>query len=106
MVSKELPCDIYMLGIDLDEELIERAKKLKKGDWGSRLSFLSVDIMDGGLQVPELEKYLQENLLTKFSFTFLFSVTMWIHLNHGDNGLISLLKKMTDVTNGSILIEP
>jgi len=103
MASKELPCDIYMLGIDLDEELIERAKKLKKGDG---LSFLSVDIMDGGLQVPELEKYLQENLLTKFSFTFLFSVTMWIHLNHGDNGLISLLKKMTDVTNGSILIEP
>ena len=103
MASKELPCDIYMLGIDLDEELIERAKKLKKGDG---LSFLSVDIMDGGLQVPELEKYLQENLLTKFSFTFLFSVTMWIHLNHGDNGLISLLKKITDLTNGSILIEP
>ena len=47
MISKELPCDTYMLGIDLDGELIERAKKLKKGDWGSRLSFLSVDIMDG-----------------------------------------------------------
>ena len=47
MASKELPCDIYMLGIDLDGELIERAKKLKKGDGGSGLSFLTVDIMDG-----------------------------------------------------------
>jgi hypothetical protein len=44
----------------------------------------------------------------KFNIISLFSITMWIHLNHGDDGLIGCLTRSVSYlhTNGSLIIEP
>jgi len=48
------------------------------------------------------------NYYNKFNLISLFSITMWIHLNHGDDGLISCLNRSVSLlhTNGSLIIEP
>lgn len=87
--KSELPAHIccFAVGVDLDSELVERAK-LKSLDIAD-ISFITVDIMsrEEASGLPLIENYCVTKGIDGFSFVSLFSITMWIHLNHGDVGL-------------------
>ena len=89
----ELPTHIKCcaLGVDLDSELIDRAN-LKTVDV-TDISFQTVDIMskEEAYGVSLIERYCVANGIRGFSFVSQFSITMWIHLNHGDVGLETFL---------------
>jgi SAM-dependent methyltransferase len=91
----ELPSHVCcrVLGVDLDDVLIGRA--IKKAESMDSVSFYTVDIMkeDVGSGVGVIRDFCERNKLTGFSFISLFSITMWIHLNHGDIGLEKFLFK-------------
>ena len=99
----ELPSHVLclVLGIDLDSDLIERANG-KICDI-SNVSFSAVDIMSGedGDEVDLIKNYFIEKGIDGFSFASLFSITLWIHLNHGDVGFEKFLnisaRLLTDV---------
>lgn len=93
---------IEILAIDLDPDLIASAQKTNQ--LSKNLHFEVSDIMneDGKTLIRE---FLAKHERERFDFTFCFSVTMWIHLNHGDSGLTEFLKYVQSIST-SIIIEP
>ncbi|XP_055596869.1 probable RNA methyltransferase CG11342 [Uranotaenia lowii] len=95
--SRSVVCDrnkVCMLGIDIDEALTGKASK----DYGSDLlSFTAADISslvlnESATENNPLHSYLLEHHVERFDFIFCFSVLMYVHLNHGDEGLRKVLK--------------
>jgi hypothetical protein len=43
--------------------------------------------------------------LYRTDITFMFGLTMWIHLNHGDVGLMNVLQNIINMTRKTIVIE-
>jgi hypothetical protein len=41
----------------------------------------------------------------RFSLVLVLSLTMWIHINHGDDGLVAFLERITQVAD-HIILEP
>ncbi|CAH2243445.1 probable RNA methyltransferase CG11342 [Pararge aegeria] len=100
---KSIYCNktVKLLAIDIDPTLIERAKE---GNHICDISFLTCDIVsDAGCQIIQEYKETQKTLM--FDVIFCFSVTMWIHINNGDEELIKLLNFLKDNTR-SLIIEP
>ena len=107
-IRSELSNDItiHVIGIDIDEMLIDRANKKEKivcsnsNNSNDTIQFITIDIMNND-SISIISN-------RKFHFISIFSVTMWIHLNHGDDGLRNFLYNTIDLlTNkGSLLIEP
>jgi len=107
-IRSELSNDItiHIIGIDIDEMLIDRANKKDKvvvnsnSNSNDTIQFMTVDIMNNDSRSIISNR--------KYHFISIFSVTMWIHLNHGDDGLRNCLYNTIDLlTNkGSLLIEP
>ncbi|CAG9767902.1 unnamed protein product [Ceutorhynchus assimilis] len=85
-----------VLGIDIDPTLIKRASEKNSIE---NITFKCLDIM------TEPEANYLTNSNNKFDIIFCFSITMWIHLNHGDEGLKKFLKKVSNLTN-MLVIEP
>lgn len=81
-----------ILGIDIDPTLIDRAKEQNTTD----IKFVCIDIMssDG---YDFIQTYLNNLGLKRFQIVTCFSVTMWIHLNHGDAGLKTFLERMSNL---------
>lgn len=52
-----------------------------------------------------LTNYAKKYNKNNFNVSFCLSVTMWIHLNHGDEGLQIFLKKICDLSE-MIVVEP
>jgi len=97
--------NLRILGIDLDEKLIERAlDNFSKVNENQKLGFMHLDIVAED-NLEKLNTYLSDIKRKKFDLVSIFSVTMWIHINHGDEGLIHFVKRICDVAN-NILVEP
>ena len=84
--------EIKILAVDSDDKLISIAQdKLLKDEQGTSskldIQFITLDIMDAGNAGVVFEEYLHKFQKDIFDVIFCFSVTMWIHLNHGDKGL-------------------
>lgn len=94
-------CSIQILAIDIDPKLIERARISNKE---YKITFLSGDIMTDEAQ-EHIKKHLESYNKPYFDITFCFSVTMWIHLNNGDDGLLAFIKYLKLVSK-ILLIEP
>lgn len=90
-----------MLGIDIDPVLIKRANEKNEHN---NITFICLNFMDNA-QKCYLHEYLKKFNSLKFSAVFCFSVTMWIHLNNGDDGLNKFLIDITTISN-AVLVEP
>lgn len=90
-----------MLGIDVDPVLIERAQERSK--LNSQIVYKCVDFMDDNKN-GVIQSHLSHGD-GRFDVTFCFSITMWIHLNHGDDGLNKFLKEISELSE-MLVIEP
>lgn len=99
--QKQLPdVAIRAVGVDLDDELIERAKEKYKDN--CNLLFGTVNVMELG----SLLKFMKTHHIQSFALVSCFSITMWIHMNHGDQGLLQFLHLVGEVSSCSVLLEP
>ena len=124
LATKDLPkhVSVKVLGLDLDSELISRASiKLDAMRHSSSLpSNCTIEFNTCNLTLPAsysedgvVQTFLQSCGDTSsciqsntFSFITLFSVTMWVHLQVGDDQFKSFLHNICNLTSSSILIEP
>jgi len=93
LAREQLPenVKIEVYGTDIDIELIARANNKKKSENegtpdGVLLEFFSGDF----LSMDGLERF-----HGRLHFVSVFSATMWFHLNHGDDGLRTLIERCT-----------
>lgn len=92
---------IDILGVDIDDHLIQRAQNR---DAQPNVRFQCVDFMNPESET-QIQQYLSERGRTRFDVIFAFSVSMWIHLNHGDAGLGEFLGRMAALSH-HVVLEP
>lgn len=93
-----------MHGVDVDKDLVAKALDIvqKKGRDG--ITFWQCDFMDEAalaLAEDELRKLGRK----KYDLLSCLSVSMWIHLNHGDNGLRTFFRYISRLSR-YVLLEP
>ncbi|GAA5873629.1 hypothetical protein JCM16303_001188 [Sporobolomyces ruberrimus] len=94
-----------VLGVDIDEVLIEDAKRIAKEQGLTEgLRFELGDFMQDGW----LEGLSEREGAGKFEVVLLFSVTKWLHLHHGDEGMMRLFRSLHTFLppGGIVVIEP
>ncbi|GAA5894995.1 class I SAM-dependent methyltransferase [Sporobolomyces salmoneus] len=107
-ISHDLRIDFEpeeVLGIDIDEVLVEDAKRIAKEQGLERgLRFMMGDFMQEGW----LEELSEKEGPRQFDVVLLFSVTKWLHLHHGDNGMLRLFDSLYKILplGGVVIIEP
>eukprot|EP00064_Thunnus_orientalis_P023256 superscaffoldBa00008611_g23490 len=89
---------VHLLGFDLDEILIERAQQTNP--LPSSISFIPLDITEDSNQ---LQEYLNQHGCSHFHLCVCLAVTMWVHLNHGDSGLLQLLSRLASISQHLLL---
>ncbi|XP_077386967.1 pre-miRNA 5'-monophosphate methyltransferase [Festucalex cinctus] len=90
--------NVHLLGMDLDESLIRRAREnnpLKGG-----VTFAQLDITG---DCAPLREHLARYGRSSFHLTLCLAVTMWVHLNHGDAGLLRLLSRLAELSRHLLL---
>lgn len=93
-----------MFGIDIDDELIDRANaKAKDQLLESNVHFQAINIMD--TDCDKIESHMRNHQCERFHLVTAFSVTMWIHLNYDDIGLRTFLRRISSISN-VVIIEP
>ena len=102
---KSCNCECYALGVDLDQELIEKASN-KYSSNSNKLKFQVADITNENVTNEYFNDYLNSIGTSSFSQVCLFSITMWIHLNHGDAVLKRILELSCQWSNCCVIVEP
>lgn len=101
---------LMVIGVDIDPKLIKKATmKTVEVEGDDVLRFMTGDLVDPIVSNRLLESFYRENCNglkdTKLRFTLVtcFSVLMWIHINHGDDGLRKVLQYLSDSTDHLLL---
>lgn len=89
---------VNLLGFDLDEVLIERAQQ--NNPLPSSISFIPLDITKDS---DQLQDYLHQHGSSHYHLCLCLAVTMWVHLNHGDSGLLQLLSCLASISQHLLL---
>jgi SAM-dependent methyltransferase len=92
------------LGVDLDAALIQRCACHAQAS--NNLSFLHLDAAEAEFSSLVHAKFLCDRDIAQFDVTFLFSVTMWMHLHLGDDKFAETIRKLADLTRCLLVIEP
>ncbi|KAK6466784.1 pre-miRNA 5'-monophosphate methyltransferase-like [Huso huso] len=92
---------LHLLGCDLDETLIQRAQE--GNPFPETVTFLPLDITDRGAREEVLGSYLARYGRPSFDLCACLAVTMWVHLNHGDQGLLELLSSLAALCHHLLL---
>ncbi|XP_063914141.1 probable RNA methyltransferase CG11342 [Zophobas morio] len=99
---KEKQCLCNILGVDIDPVLVQRSNE--KVQTMDNVEFLCLDFMNESSRIL-IKDYLKKRKLTRFDAISCFSITMWIHLNYGDEGLKTFLSEICNLGN-LIILEP
>lgn len=89
---------VNLLGFDLDEILIQRAQQTNP--LPSSITFIPLDIT---ADTDRLQDYLNRHGCSRFHLCLCLAVTMWVHLNHGDSGLLQLLSRLASISQHLLL---
>ncbi|XP_004711457.2 RNA 5'-monophosphate methyltransferase [Echinops telfairi] len=95
--------ELRLLCCDIDPVLVERAEKTCP--FPDALSFVTLDFMDQRTRKALLSAFLAQYGRSVFDIGFCMSVTMWIHLHHGDQGLWEFLAHFSSLCR-YLLVEP
>ncbi|NXF90957.1 BN3D2 methyltransferase, partial [Eubucco bourcierii] len=95
--------DLRLLCCDIDPRLVARAQQ--GSPFPTSISFATLDIMDPSARAALLSSYLSRFGRSAFDLCFCMSLTMWIHLHHGDGGLQDLLALLSSLCT-YLLLEP
>jgi SAM-dependent methyltransferase len=101
-LKQQIKRDIIILGIDIDPALIARANS--NNEFANNIEYHELDIMKETNE-STIQSFLKSHGRQRFDAVFCLSVTMWIHLNHGDNGLECFIQKVADLSQ-VLIIEP
>jgi len=106
VLSKE-QWNIKTLGLDIDTELISRARK-KDGLVNIDAEFHECNLLDEQDHMARCQAFLNEKSAStqrRFDLLSVFSTTMWIHVHAGDEGLKDFIKRCCHLSD-MILMEP
>jgi SAM-dependent methyltransferase len=92
------------LGVDLDAALVQRCQTHSQAC--KSLSFLHLDAAQTDFSEAVHAQFLSRLGVAQFDATFLFSVTMWMHLHLGDDKFSETIRKLADLTRFLLVIEP
>lgn len=92
----------YILAIDIDPILIERAKEKNTHE---KITYHCIDFMNTEERYAVINSYLSSISVPTFNTTFCFSITMWIHLNNGDEGFKQFLYEIS-LLSDTVVLEP
>ncbi|KAL0592310.1 hypothetical protein ABG067_000418 [Albugo candida] len=102
---------LFVLGVDIDSKLIKKATmKTVDAIGGDVICFKTGDLVDTVASNRLLQTFCRENCngqtdgQARFTLVTCFSVLMWIHINHGDDGLEQFLQYLSDSTD-HLLVE-
>ncbi|KAL0611608.1 RNA 5'-monophosphate methyltransferase [Plecturocebus cupreus] len=95
--------ELRLLCCDIDPVLVKRAKK--ECPFPDALTFITLDFMNQRTRKVLLSSFLSQFGRSVFDIGFCMSVTMWIHLNHGDHGLWEFLAHLSSLCR-YLLVEP
>lgn len=106
-IKNELPSSVQvrLYGIDIDPVLIELANSKVREQDKEFMTFRTVNAADKA----QITQFRDSIAPYKMSLVTVFSTTMWIHINHGDDGLQLFLQEAYQFclpTTGVMLIEP
>ncbi|GAA5966211.1 hypothetical protein JCM21900_003334 [Sporobolomyces salmonicolor] len=111
-ISHELAAELRaneVLGVDIDPVLVQDAQRIARqrsleGGGGGKCEFVCEDFMQPGW-FDSLE---QERGRHRFEVVLLFSVTKWLHLHHGDSGMLALFRSLYAFLppRGVVIVEP
>lgn len=95
---------IYILGIDIDPVLIRRANEANQHL--KNVFYLCYNMMEYKVSNNDcIANFLKSYDKKRFDVVCCFSITMWIHLNNGDNGLKLFLESVANLSE-ILIIEP
>lgn len=94
---------LLILAVDIDATLIQRCIECNRHV--DNVFYQTADIQSDHCQQEIIGEFLRNYSAEKFSFVFVSSVTMWIHLNCGDDGLRNFLQYISSIAE-HVLIEP
>ena len=101
--EKRVCSQLLILAIDIDATLIQRSKEMNRHT--DSIFYQTADVQSDSCRQEVIGEFLRTHGAMKFSFVFINSITMWIHLNHGDNGLRNFLQYISSIAE-FVLIEP
>jgi SAM-dependent methyltransferase len=99
--SEEKEINYYAVGVDIDPILIKRAREKDAACGNINIQFFASDLTD----LPTVDYLANYPHNGVYDVVLALSVTMWIHLHHGDEGLKQFLRSLAKLSN-NLLIEP
>jgi len=94
---------LLILGVDIDATLIQRSTECNRH--AENIFYQTADIQSDHCRREVVVEFLRNYSAEKFSVVFVNSITMWIHLNCGDDGLRDFLRYISSIAE-YVLIEP
>lgn len=102
-LEQQLRRPVHVLGVDIDERLIDRAKT--DNTFPEKITYFTADVLNAAKFDTQIQVYLAQHHRNKFDAICCYSITMWIHLNHHDSGLQFFLRKLAAIAE-LFVVEP